>query len=309
VVTGGLGQGKDVLTALLKRAGDEKLAAWLLVHDLQGQVRNCGCSSGSLGGIDHLAALPALCRSLAPTTTVRWLLSGDVDGAKPGVGEALKAAGWEQDDAAVQIATDPAPLLTKPGITAVVVPAACPLNHRRLVRPLGSGGMTIQALLVDAEGAIRHQVAIPVDATLPGEAAILARFPGRLSTPIDEQADPADDCRTCHRTAHKTWKTTAHARAWDSLKPADRVDECVGCHTTPVTNDKGPALALGVTCQSCHLGTAAHNDSGGDTRTTGVVSCQRCHNAKHHPGFRRDEAWKAIVHGSDPKKKKKTGAE
>ena len=59
-------------------------------------------------------------------------------------------------------------------------------------------------------------------------------------------------------------------------------------------------LAAGVGCQACHTGSAAHTTSAGIARTTGAVDCRSCHDAKHHPAFDREKAWKIIRHGGDP---------
>jgi hypothetical protein len=302
VVTDGLGQGKDVLASILAKATERKCSVWFLVHDLKGQVRNCGCSRGSLGGINHLAALPAMCQSRAATVATRFLLTGDTDGGRAGVSAALQAKGWKTTDPALVVTANPASVLTAAGITAVVVTAPIGINHRRLVRPLTSGGMSAQALLIDGTGEIQAQIPLPIDATLDSDASILAGFPDQLSITIDHEIEPASDCDTCHKSAHKTWLTSRHAKAWTTLKPADRVDGCVGCHSTRVNSDKGRAIAPGVSCQACHLGSDAHIKDGGNTPTKGTVDCRSCHSALHHPGFVRDVAWKAILHGKDVKK-------
>ena len=71
-------------------------------------------------------------------------------------------------------------------------------------------------------------------------------------------------CRMCHMKVYKSWETTAHATAFDALKPGQRVEakqqagldpavdyttnaECVACHTT------GADAALpGIQCEACH---------------------------------------------------------
>ena len=92
VVTAGLGAGHDALAKLLKTADARHLSPWFIVHDLRGEVRNCGCSGGSLGGVEHLAALPKEVARLAPAVTARFLLSGDTDGTTPDLAAALAAS-------------------------------------------------------------------------------------------------------------------------------------------------------------------------------------------------------------------------
>jgi hypothetical protein len=60
----------------------------------------------------------------------------------------------------------------------------------------------------------------------------------------------AETCKACHPQAYEVWKEGPHARALESLSPAQRRDpRCTSCHAPDV--DKG---AVGVTCESCHGG-------------------------------------------------------
>lgn len=85
-------------------------------------------------------------------------------------------------------------------------------------------------------------------------------------------------CTKCHDAQGETWRTSAHAKAFESLKPNAKVDaktkakldpmkdytqdkNCIGCHVTgygmpggfssdaPLDDMK---LVVGVTCESCH---------------------------------------------------------
>ena len=63
----------------------------------------------------------------------------------------------------------------------------------------------------------------------------------------------ADKCKMCHKKdgVHPSWLETKHAKAWESLKPADqKKEECVACHSTGTTA-KGELLT-GVQCEVCH---------------------------------------------------------
>lgn len=296
IVGPGAGRGRDQLGTALTQAGTSGWRLLGIAHDLAGQVRHCGCSAGALGGAGRLARLPALARELAPTVSATWVLSGDADGPRSGLAEALRSTGWSTDDPAVRAAADPLPLLGAPGISAIVVTTPVPVQHRRLVRPVLTGGMAVELLLVDAAGAIQARHTMPVDDSLPDDPAIPARFHDTLSRTIDPAANPSQGCATCHPTAYAAWLGTRHARALDSLQPADRTDACVACHITPLT---GTMVAPAVHCQSCHQGSAAHAASGGQLRTTGTTDCRGCHDAKHHPTFRRDAAWEIIRHGRE----------
>ena len=168
------------------------------------------------------------------------------------------------------------------------------INHRRILHPVLTGGLIVDLLLVDAAGNVQDHRVLPVDATLADTPEILARFPDVLSVRIDPEANPSAACTSCHASAHAAWTVSKHAHALDSLKPADRTDSCIGCHTTPTTEK---TVAAGVGCQACHTGSAAHVRASGKERPT-AVDCRGCHDAKHNPAFDREKAWKVIQHGS-----------
>ncbi len=291
VVCAGLGVGRDTLAAAARTARERGERAIVVVHDLRGQLRNCGCTAGSLGGIDRLAALPATWRALEPTAPARFVLSGDSDGSAPGVGDALARYGWSRGDPEVVVASEPSAFLQRAGISAIVVDRGVAVQHRRLVRPPLSDGMMAMVLLIGADGEIDRQQAVPIDQTLPGEATILAEFPDTLSRAV-VTAPISDACLACHAGAHARWSASAHARAWQALSQPLRTDACVACHSAPVD----PAtITAGVHCQSCHLATAAHLAEP-SARTGGTVDCRSCHDARHHPEFDHAKAWEAIRH-------------
>lgn len=119
----------------------------------------------------------------------------------------------------------------------------------------------------------------------------------------------AKNCGLCHPTAFAQWKTTAHARAYESLEEAFRGDQtCVACHSSGVRAD-----LQGVQCESCH-GAGRHygksyimvddmlaNAVGLQEMSENV--CKRCHTdeAPTLTGFNYPEAWKRIQHGPEPK--------
>jgi len=317
VIGEGLGQGGDLLDTLLAEARLARCTAWFVIHDLRGQVRNCGCSAGSLGGIDHLAALPAACRTRGPDVATRFVLSGEVEVAEvrsatdergsatrasTGITAALAPYGWATD-ARIVVADQVDAHLDAPGVVAVIPRGGEAPNHARVVVPLASGGMVAEVLLVDAAGVIRGRRRLPIDATLPAEPAILAHFAEPPTLRLDAAADPSASCRDCHAADHASWSLSRHARAWQSLKPADHGESCARCHTTalPAVAPAPPRLAPGVHCQACHTGADAHATArrrGDPLPTTGANDCRTCHDAKHHPGFDRAQAWSVMVHGA-----------
>jgi hypothetical protein len=295
VVSGGLGRGVDILEqelALAERSGTE---VWLLVDNLRGQARNCGCSAGALGGIDHLAALPAACARAHPGLHLRFLLSGDPVGQQPEPARILDAHGWSRDDGAVVSSADPEGVLQRADAVAVIPLVASAVNNMRLVRPPLDGGMAAVILHIGGGRSIMRQAILPIDATLPVDATVMQGLAAAVK-PVVPVADHADvTCVACHAPAAAAWGASAHARAYASLPITDRTNDCLQCHVTasasPIAHEPG------VTCTACHQGTAAHADAAGHVRTTGLVDCRSCHDVRHHPGFQHETAWQAILHG------------
>lgn len=294
IISAGLGDGLTGWQAVTRKAVAQQRTLVAIVHDLHGEIRNCGCSGGSLGGIDHLAALPAALALWAPGLHVRFVLSGDADGHRTGVAAALAAYGWQRDPTIV-VSANPVRDVQDASLLAVIPAQPTTLNHRKLIVPVLNGGMTAEVLQVDAQGQIVEQETLPIDATLPSDPALVARFPDQLSVRIDDSRVPSQDCLGCHAAAHQTWLASRHAQAWTSLKPGDRTDGCIACHSTALAQ---PAVvAPGVQCQSCHSGAAAHALAPTTVRTGGTSDCRSCHDARHDPGFDPVRAWARIAHG------------
>ncbi len=305
VVSAGLGEGASAVRVLLAQAEQSTATPWFIVHDLKGQIRNCGCSQGALGGIDHLAALPAQVRKLAPRLKPRFLLSGDSEGSRTGVAAALAAHGWERDDLAVVVSADPAFAIAKPGVVVVIPTVAQAPNHRAILRPVLTGGLVVEAVLTDVLRQVVTQATIPVDRTLDADASVLSKFPDQLTATLRPETKPAESCIGCHASAAAVWQQSAHARAWNSLKPEDRVDACVTCHATELpgkpqvgtTPSRQRELAPHVSCQACHVGAEAHAAAPATVKAGPSMDCRACHDSRHHPRFDRASAWEKITHG------------
>ena len=57
-----------------------------------------------------------------------------------------------------------------------------------------------------------------------------------------------EKCKMCHKGAHASWLETAHAKAFDLLKPEEKTKaECLKCHAAG-----GNVEFPGVQCESCH---------------------------------------------------------
>ncbi len=298
VLTTGLGTGADVLKEVFTRARTAKASAWFIIHDLRGEIRNCGCSAGSLGGIDKIAALPTRCSELGKDLSTHFVLSGDVDGPRPGVGGTLAKVGWTVGDPAVAVTARPESVLSTPGVIAIIPTTPIAVENARLLRPLLLGGMMTEVLLVSAEGRIIEHMSMPIDASLPSQPDVLTAFEDPLTYTIDDHSQPSQSCATCHSAAHKSWSISAHARAWASLKEADKTDSCVVCHSAAISGPvKKKTLSPNVQCASCHQGAEAHVASAGTVHTKGTTDCRSCHDARHDPGFNPIAAWAQIAHG------------
>lgn len=108
-------------------------------------------------------------------------------------------------------------------------------------------------------------------------------------------------CIECHKPEADHWATTAHAKAWDSLKPAEQTGKCSVCHVTGYGAPGGfsleapdPAMT-GVGCESCHGPGKAHSQSKLKDDILGMGAecefcviekvCASCHDSKNDPGF------------------------
>jgi RecJ-like exonuclease len=114
-----------------------------------------------------------------------------------------------------------------------------------------------------------------------------------------------NQCKMCHMKQYNVWKDTAHAKAFDVLKPADQAKpECIKCHVTGDNKE-----LKGVQCEACH-GPGSEYKSFAvmknvkEAEAKGLVAkpvnvCVKCHN-KNSPtfkGFDFNTMWPKIKHG------------
>jgi hypothetical protein len=100
-------------------------------------------------------------------------------------------------------------------------------------------------------------------------------------------------CARCHQAEAEQWKTTAHARAWQTLvdKKKDAMPDCVPCHVVGYNKSGGfinaestPKL-VNVQCESCHgMGTGHDAFSAKPAHITEQV-CITCHTSSNSPTF------------------------
>jgi hypothetical protein len=107
-----------------------------------------------------------------------------------------------------------------------------------------------------------------------------------------------EECTFCHKEAAAFWKTTVHARAWQTLvsvgKDADY--DCVKCHVTGWEEPGGANLAFNeslrdVQCEVCHGPGSLHVAADGKEKKSSLVRappedvCLRCHTHEHSDTF------------------------
>jgi 2',3'-cyclic-nucleotide 2'-phosphodiesterase (5'-nucleotidase family) len=105
-------------------------------------------------------------------------------------------------------------------------------------------------------------------------------------------------CEPCHGNQVAKWKTSDHAKAYDTLvKKSKQFDpKCLACHTTRFEQPEGFSMKLqqpelvNIQCESCH-GFAKEHLSGGKpipTPKPAMALCVKCHTADRCPDFEKD---------------------
>ena len=315
VAVAGAGRGIDLLRDCAALAAREQAdSVWFITADLAGHLRNCGCSTGSLGGVDRLAGLVDDWRAATATAAIatRFLLAGRLADlrATPASAAALAGiladAGWREEAELVELSALGTDLKSRLGDSSrrlfiTADPSAPP--HERVLPLLADRGSLVIAVLMRGGRPIQRRI-VPIDRSLSERREILQRalalIPAAAHRAIDLTVDPSADCAACHAAAHAAWSGSRHARALTSLPPEDRNGDCAACHITAASLLHEPAIGAAaphVHCHACHTGATAHATSGGAIRTTGTTHCRTCHDATHHPGFDHEKSWSIIQHG------------
>lgn len=136
------------------------------------------------------------------------------------------------------------------------------------------------------------------------EERLLERYP-RLPHPDGLAYLGTEVCADCHDEEAEVWRTSAHARAYETLREVgrERDPECVACHVVGLgwkggftTPEETPELE-GVGCESCH---GPHGSHRGDEvvpeMLPGEAVCRSCHDPEHSYGFEFEGFWKGIRH-------------
>ena len=134
----------------------------------------------------------------------------------------------------------------------------------------------------------------------------------RASALKDSPFAGADNCKSCHPSAWKAWRQSAHASALDTLKSQNKHEDpaCVSCHVVGWQERGGYASEAaspqfaGVQCENCHGAAKEHSQMpavkkpGGHPRPGGEV-CIKCHHSPHSASFGFRAYWPKIRHGKE----------
>jgi predicted CXXCH cytochrome family protein len=114
----------------------------------------------------------------------------------------------------------------------------------------------------------------------------------------------AEVCKTCHRSEHAAWTTTAHSDALSALTEIGQGANaaCLPCHTVGFATPSGfvseadtPQLA-NVQCENCHGPGGKHVVNPEQSLMQVSLAsdvCGQCHQGIHHPTF---EQWQLSKH-------------
>lgn len=107
-------------------------------------------------------------------------------------------------------------------------------------------------------------------------------------------------CEPCHAGQVKTWHTTAHAHAYQTLvdKSKQYDPKCLACHTTRFEQPEGFSMKqqqlelVNVQCESCHGFAKEHlaEMKPIPTPKPDIKLCIKCHTADRCPTFEQDAA-------------------
>ncbi|MBI5709727.1 MAG: hypothetical protein HZC42_05380 [Candidatus Eisenbacteria bacterium] len=120
-----------------------------------------------------------------------------------------------------------------------------------------------------------------------------AKEQAKATSPSPDHYLGAEVCIRCHAQEGEQWKTTRHARAWQTLVDGkkDATPECVGCHVVGYKQPGGfvsvtatPTLT-NVQCESCHGMGTQHEALTASPRRITAETCRQCHTATNSPTF------------------------
>jgi hypothetical protein len=100
-------------------------------------------------------------------------------------------------------------------------------------------------------------------------------------------------CQRCHQPEFEQWKTTSHAKAWETLVDIkkDATPDCIPCHVVGYQQPGGfktgeDAAKLGdVQCENCHGMGTMHEAMPTSAQKITAATCQTCHTPSTSPAF------------------------
>ncbi len=109
-----------------------------------------------------------------------------------------------------------------------------------------------------------------------------------------------DVCQRCHTSIYDQWKTSKHAKAWQTLvdNKADANPACIVCHVVGYKSPSGFISAAAtphlsnVQCEQCHGMATKHSEYKEVTEAT----CKNCHIPERDPNFDFATRWEQIKH-------------
>ena len=111
-----------------------------------------------------------------------------------------------------------------------------------------------------------------------------------------------EECANCHEEAATFWKTTRHAKAWETLVEVDKQFDydCTSCHVTGWGRPGGATMAINeslrdVQCETCHGPGSLHVDAEDDAAARRTITLApaddlcagQCHTPEHSDTFDR----------------------
>jgi 2',3'-cyclic-nucleotide 2'-phosphodiesterase (5'-nucleotidase family) len=183
------------------------------------------------------------------------------------------------------------------------------LNGKPVVTVGGSASVGVIALrLRDHKIADIEYRLETVDKTWPADKRLIHTYVAYTHVAMREALDAdrkqglayvgSSTCGRCHKQQYKFWKTTRHAKAYDTLLRVRRTGDpnCLMCHTTGFGTEKGfyaiektPRLA-NVNCQACHrFNIAQHKTAGFVVPCPSKAVCASCHTPVTDPNFQYEK--------------------
>jgi hypothetical protein len=111
-------------------------------------------------------------------------------------------------------------------------------------------------------------------------------------------------CIRCHAEQAEQWKSTPHARAWQTLvdNHKDQAGECIECHVLGYkkpggfqTGTQTPSMA-NVQCESCHGMGTQHDAFASAPQKVTEATCTKCHNKDNDPSWNFSTKLAKVAH-------------